>query len=223
MAAKPQPGDARIVESAAAPARGARRRNPRGQGVRLRAEILVGATDLIARLGDAEALTIRALTADLGVTAPSIYRHFADKAALLRAVVEAGFAAFDARLDAAAQGRTDPFDILRARSLAYLAFARDEPGLYRVLFSAASLGPAPLGLGDGAHPGAASFGALVASVQRCLDARPADGRDAFVLAVSLWSWLHGIADLRIGKPEFTWPDPTPMLDDTLARFDLAGP
>lgn len=223
MAGKRQPGDARLVDTAAPAARGPRRRNPRGHGGRLREEILTRATELIARLGDAEALTIRAVTADVGITAPSVYRHYADKAALLRAVVEAGFAAFTARLELAQEGRTDPFDILRSRSMAYLDFARDEPGLYRVLFSATSLGPGPLGLDDGPHPGAASFDALVASIQRCLDARADDGRDAFVVAVSFWSWLHGIADLRIGKPEFPWPDPNPMLDDTLARFDLVGP
>lgn len=174
-------------------------------------------------MGDAEALSIRMLCDAVGVTAPSIYRHFTDKAALLRAVVAAGFKDFSARLDAAEHGAVDPFDALRRRCVAYLRFAATDPGTYRVLFSATSLGPRPLGLLQGPHPGEAALNTLVHTVQQCLDARGARDRDAGVLAVTLWSLLHGMADLRIGKPEVPWPDPVEALDDALRRYELDAP
>jgi AcrR family transcriptional regulator len=200
-----------------------RARNARGEGARLRSEILAEATRMIGQLGDADALSIRALCDAVGVTAPSIYRHFTDKAALLRAVVRAGFEEFSARLDAVELGSVDPFDALRRRALAYLRFAETDPGTYRVLFSAASLGPEPLGLPQGPHPGEAALSALVQTVGRCLDARGDRDRDAGMVAVSLWSLLHGMADLRIGKPELPWNDPVDALDDALRRYELDGP
>ena len=141
---------------------------------------------------------------------------------LLRAVVAKRFDDL-ARLlsDAEAAGR-DPFDALRRRCRAYFAFGREHPGHYRVLFSAAALGPKGIGTyGKTDHPGASSFIALVDSVQRCLDAgaRPGGERDSFFLAIQLWAWMHGLIDLRISKPEMPWPAVGTLLDATL--FDLA--
>ncbi|MDQ3052438.1 MAG: hypothetical protein M3R66_00975, partial [Actinomycetota bacterium] len=51
--------------------------------------------------------------------------------------------------------------------------AKEHPGHYRVLFSAAALGPKGVAThGKTDHPGATSFIALVDAVQRCLDASP---------------------------------------------------
>ncbi len=203
-----------------------RQRNPRGQGSHLRDECIAAASSLLAESGDAGQLSMRAVAGAAGVTPPSIYRHFADRKSLLRAVVEERFRDFDRALDDAAAGGADPFDANRRRCRAYLRFAKDHPGHYRLLFSAYSLGPKSIGTyGKSHHPGAASFVALVDSVQRCLDAggRPAGGQGSFALAVQLWAWLHGLVDLRIGKPEFPWPNTDVMLDATLSALLGDGP
>jgi AcrR family transcriptional regulator len=197
-----------------------RRRNQRGKGALLRNEILDAATRLIGQLGDAEALSIRTLAEEVGVTPPSIYRHFDDKAAILRAVVEQRFAAFAQRMDEAEHGSLSPFAALRRRCEAYLRFADEEPGHYRVLFSAASLGPVHIGVTDRPHPGAPSFLALVESVQRCVSAGARPGGDTTFVAIMLWSTLHGFADLRIGKPEMPWPPPEEVVNDLLRRLHL---
>jgi AcrR family transcriptional regulator len=197
-----------------------RRRNPRGEGDLLRAEILDAATRIIGKIGDAEALSIRTLSEEVGVTPPSIYRHFDDKAAILRAVVEQRFAAFAERMYVAEQGSRSPFTALRRRCEAYLLFADEAPGHYRVLFSAASLGPVHIGVTDRPHPGAPSFLALVESVQRCVAAGARPGGDATFVAVMLWSTLHGFADLRIGKPEMAWPPADKVVRDLLRRLRL---
>lgn len=202
------------------PSRQRRRRNRRGEGDILRAEILESASRLIGQTGDAESLSIRALASDVGVTAPSVYRHFDDKAALLRAIVEERFADFTARMNEAEQRTRSPFVALRRRSDAYLRFAEEQPGHYRVLFSAASLGPVGIGLEGEPHPGAAPFFAQVVCVQRCIEAGARPTGDATFLAMVLWSTLHGFADLRIGKPEMPWPPSRRIVDDTLKRLHL---
>ncbi len=194
-----------------------RRRRPRGEGSRLRNEILEAATQLLTELGDARQLTMRAVAEAVGVTPPSIYLHFSDKASLLEALVERGFRSFDQTLDRAGQGASEPCEVLRARCLAYARFAFDRPGEYRVLFSAVGLGPGPLGTeGKRAHPGAASFFSLVRSVEACLE----DGEPAFLRAVQLWSFLHGLVDLMITKPEFPWPSVDDVVDSALQQLGL---
>lgn len=202
-----------------------RRRNQRGQGARLREELIEAAGRLLAEHGNPEQVSIRAVAATAGVTPPSIYLHFPDRKRLLRAVVAKRFGDF-ARLlsDAEAAGK-DPFDALRRRCRAYFLFAREHPGHYRVLFSAAALGPKGIGTyGKADHPGAASFIALVDAVQRCLDAgaRPDGVRDSYFLAIQLWAWMHGLIDLRISKPEMPWPAVAALLDATLADLRLTG-
>ena len=206
------------------PGRPTRARARRGEGHRLRAELVAAASDLLAELGDPNQLSMRAVAAAVGVTPPSIYRHFDDKQALLVAVLEERWAELHELLGKAAASADDPFDALRRWCLAYLRFAEDRPGHYRVLFSAA----APAGVGDDPehHPGAATFFALVGAVQRCLDAGAcADtARDSWFLALQIWLSGHGLVDLRIGQRfPFPWPPAEAVLDAVLADLGLVAP
>ena len=60
-----------------------RRRNPKGQGEQLHGEILDAAEQLLLETQSVEAVSIRAVADKVGVTPPSIYRHFPDKTHLL--------------------------------------------------------------------------------------------------------------------------------------------
>ena len=55
-----------------------RRRARRGEGERLREEILVAARELLAETNDADAVSVRAVAERVGVSTPSIYLHYAD-------------------------------------------------------------------------------------------------------------------------------------------------
>src|SRR5437899_5757868 len=85
-----------------------RRRAPRGQGERLREEILAAAERLLIQTGDVEAVSIRAVADAVGVTPPSIYLHFADKNELLWAVCERHFTVLDQVMERATAGINDP-------------------------------------------------------------------------------------------------------------------
>ncbi|WP_051298829.1 TetR/AcrR family transcriptional regulator [Arthrobacter castelli] len=198
------------------------RRRKRGTGHELRGVVIRVATDLLARSGDVDALTMRDVAADAGVTAPSVYRHFPDKQALVRAVITERFADFTAVLNQAAEGREHPVARLEAMSRAYVSAGLEQPGHYRVLFSAANAGPAGLGLPEGTgHPGAAAFQVLVDAVAGCLAER-ASSPAAMTLATGLWASLHGIVDLRITKPEMDWPDTELLVDHALGAIRSAA-
>lgn len=198
-------------------------RRRRGTGHELREVVIRVATDLLAQLGDVDALTMRAVATDAGVSAPSVYRHFPDKQSLVAAVVAERFAEFTAVLRAAADAAGEqPVPRLRAMARAYVRTGLAQPGHYRVLFSATHAGPGGLGLPAGTeHPGAGSYRTLVETVTACL---PTGDVPALALATELWASLHGIVDLRITKPELPWPDPDVLIDAALvAVHTAAGP
>ena len=84
-----------------------RERNRRGEGGRLRDDILAGATALLERTGSEEAVTLRAVAREVGISAPSIYSHFPDREAIVDAIVDGAFVDFNAAIEDAANAATD--------------------------------------------------------------------------------------------------------------------
>ena len=196
----------------------ARTRNRRGEGGLLREDLLVTASRMLDELGDAELLSLRGLAAEVGIAAPSIYRHFPDKASLLVAVVERSFVEFDAAMRAARDGGgDDAFGRLRLACHAYLRFGRERPAHYRFLFSG-------LGLPQEApefmrESGRSAFDTLVGMVEDCLATGPGGADlDGFTVATELWAMLHGLVDLPIGNPGFPWASDEAVNDAALARL-----
>ena len=189
----------------------------------MREEILVAAAALLADLGDADALTIRAVAAACSVTSPAVYQHFADKEALLRAILAREFEVFQRRLAEAEAGVQDACAAMRLRCLEYVRFGAEQPGSYRVLFSARDLGPKSLALeAPEPHPGAGVFNDLFVAVERCLLVQRRAASETGFVALQLWTALHGIVDLRITKPEIDWPPADRMVDALLEQLRLSG-
>ncbi|RYF62338.1 MAG: TetR/AcrR family transcriptional regulator, partial [Cytophagaceae bacterium] len=59
-------------ETGTSGSRSTRARNPRGSGARLRGEIVAAAATLIARTGSDQAVTLRSVAREVGISAPSI-------------------------------------------------------------------------------------------------------------------------------------------------------
>jgi AcrR family transcriptional regulator len=201
-----------------------RRRGRRGEGARLRTELIDAAEARLAATGAAELVSLRGVAADVGVTAPAIYRHFPDKEALLHAVVARRFADFRDRLVEAAAGVEDPFEGLRRSGLAYLAFAEEHPAHYRVLFGWQG-GNEALGLAPDdpvGHPGDPAMAVLIVQIERCLASGPG-GRamEASVVAAEAWAMTHGLVDLRACRPGFAWPAPADVVGGWVDRLRTA--
>ena len=184
--------------------RPARPRSPRGEGGRLRGELIEAASDLMAEHGTAEAATLRAVARRAGVSAPSVYIHFADRDALVQAVIARRFHdltdAIEAASDGAAPGAS-PGARLRAGALGYVRYGLDNPGHYRVLFDTPT-GPFTADTEVAAHE---AFGTLVDGIANCQAAGEAPPGDAFAIASTTWPALHGTVMLRIVTRNFPWP------------------
>jgi AcrR family transcriptional regulator len=208
--------------------RTARRANPRGEGDRLRRDLIEATRQVLIERGDPAKVSLRGVAARVGVTAPAIYRHFPDKDTLLLAAAAEQFAAFDRIIQAAANQGTDPFDALARAGRAYLAFGLDHPGPYRVLFGATGTAlKAKQQQPREFKTGKAEFETLVRLVQACIDdtasgSGPRDAAhpepDPFILAVEAWTLLHGLVDLRITRTAFPWPPIDAVFDSWTAKL-----
>lgn len=194
-----------------------RERARRGDGDRLRLEILEAAEWLLARYGHDDAVSIRAVANRVGCTPPAIYLHFADKTALLFEVCERRFADLSAHIEAAVEGIDDPLDRLAAGTAAYVRFGLDHPEHYRILFMQKALLTPDQWL-DLRLSGVSGFDRLVERCQAAIDADLVTVDDPRVMAIALWQLAHGVISLMITKPQWGWPEVDTMLANLLGPY-----
>ncbi|MFI6166156.1 TetR/AcrR family transcriptional regulator [Nocardia sp. NPDC051052] len=187
----------------------ARVRNRRGEGARLRDDIVAAAVELLDETGDEKAVTLRSVARRVGIAAPSIYRHFPDQPTIMLAVVQRAFAELEEHLSAALAGAGDePRDRLFVFCRAYLDFAELHPERYRTMFGGLwmpALGETTLTEADVATLGDATMGMLTEIMQECVRAGESTSTDLSVDAVALWLGLHGLAHQRASTVAFRWP------------------
>lgn len=186
-----------------------RPRSRRGQGDQLRDEILEAAETLLVKTGSEEAVSIRAVADAVGVTPPTIYRHFDDKITLMFEVCSRQFERLHQRLDDVIAAHTEPRDRLIACGRAYVEFGLEHPEHYRIMFMGRSDWTPEL-YADEVTGETGSFTALVRVVEEVVDDLGVD-RDAFEAATMLWTAVHGLTSLLISKPNFPWPPVDQMI------------
>jgi AcrR family transcriptional regulator len=196
-----------------------RKRASRGSGEQLRAEIVAATKDLLAESANSDAVSIRMVADAVGVTPPSIYLHFADKDALIEAVVSDVFAELDAAMLAAGEAVDHPLEKLRAYGLAYVKFAVEHPEHYRLATMercGVSGGPGHLDeiMAD------AAFVHFMGTVQGCMDVGIFAPADPVQVSMQLWAAAHGIASLMIAKPFLPWGDVEAAADPVLCAAAL---
>jgi AcrR family transcriptional regulator len=190
----------------------------RGEGERLRAEILAAAERILVETGDQSALSIRGIADAVGVTPPSIYLHFADRNDLLFAVCEEQFLHLHEAMDRAVEGISDPWERIARRGQAYIDFGLNNPEHYRItMTSRAELTPDRLV--DERLMQTSAFGGVVEDVQAAIDAGAIRASDnAFLVASGLWIVVHGITSLLIAKPDFPWPPVDKLVGHVLGAY-----
>jgi AcrR family transcriptional regulator len=177
------------VRSPTSPADSATRRRPRnarGEGDKLREEILQAMLRLIADESRMRTvpLSLREVAREAGVTAPAIYLHFADKEELSRAAVSTLYEQLLAEMDRAEEisAGHPPDRRLAELAHAYCHFAQNNPTSFRVMFAA--------------HDRHREETARLADRWRSAVARMAETgmrvtQTPEAAAVSVWSAVHG--------------------------------
>jgi AcrR family transcriptional regulator len=196
-----------------------RARARRGEGEKLREEILDAASRLLVETGDEDEVSIRAVADAVGVTPPSIYLHFEDKNELIFAICERYFDELDRLTNEAAAGSDDPIESIVLRGRAYIRFGLDNPEPYRVIFMRKATAT-PLPWQHEKLLSSSAFGHLLQDVTAAIEAGRIEG-DPMLVSVYLWSIVHGITSLLISKPNFPWPDLDRILDQ-VAGSAIAG-
>lgn len=156
----------------------------------IKSRIVAAARALYLERGP-EGVTMRAVADRVGVTATALYRHFADKDALLREVAGEGSRLLGTHLFRALEAPS-PLERLRMTGLAYLEFAAAQPQAYRALFEPGSE--------DESSPVQRQRSAVrcflrdgIREAMEAGDLAPGDVDDT---ALTLWSLLHGLASLH---------------------------
>ena len=191
-----------------------RARARRGEGERLREEIVAATERLLIDTGSVDAVSIRAVADAVGVTPPSIYIHFAHKEDLIFEVCARNFRALDAVIEQATCDECDPLDEVKAIGRAYIAFGLDHPEQYRLLFMTRTITLDPEQMRERIMD-VSGFTRVVSATQRCIDEGAFVPGDAFTIACGLWIGVHGITSLFISKPTFPWPDRDQLVDHVL--------
>lgn len=142
----------------------------------------------------APTLSLRDLAARAGVSKTAPYRHFPDRDALLTALMDHGWKDLHDATARAQEAATDPLSGLRDMGRAYLAFALARPGMYRLLFSGEGKSLATGLVCPDAHN---SYRLLEAQVARCQSAGWRPDANGQILTLSVWSLVHGAADLAL--------------------------
>lgn len=183
-----------VTLTAAAPAPARKPRNAYHHG-NLRQALVDQAVRTI-RTDGVEALTLRDAGAQLRVSRTALYRHFADKQALLVAVATEGFRAFRKELAEAWEGGGRGREGFLAQGRAYIRFAMENPSHYRVMFGGyVAKGECGAELAAESEAGfRVLLDALVElQAQRLVRRDPPQAQAVFV-----WSAVHGAAMLAIG-------------------------
>lgn len=95
---------------------------------------LVEAARIILQRDGADALSLRAIASEVGVSHTAPYSHFKNKKELIRAVIDMGFESLaDAMQEAADDSANAKGSLALTYGAAYLQFAISNPQLYRLM------------------------------------------------------------------------------------------
>jgi AcrR family transcriptional regulator len=174
--------------------------------------LLAAARDVFLEDGP-ERFSLREVARRVGVSAAAVYRHFADKDALLFAACTQGFQVFSSYL-VRALGEPTPLDRLRATGDLYRLFALENPLDYRFIFmsQADKVSPPPpkatttttttkatttKPADASALPQDTTFRFLVDRVRECMQAGILVPGEVERVAVAIWAYSHGVVALRL--------------------------
>lgn len=165
--------------------------------------------------GGLEALSMREVARRAGVTHQAPYHHFGDRAGIVAALVAEGFDDLAGRLARAADpASASGVTWLRASGEAYIGFALDRPGLFRLMFR-----PEQCDLSS--FPAARDAGTRAWSELERMVRAIHPGRPSEPLASLYWAQVHGLAGLLTDGPMgIRHPDRAARLAHARSVLDL---
>ena len=152
-------------------------------------ETLIGIALSLVEAGGADAVTIAAVAQAAGVKGPSLYKHFADRKALLLATEIAVLNELEAMLRRETKGRTAK-QRLRSMATAYRRFALDVPHRYGMIYRR--------DIGENAELAAACLFSARPLFEE-LEAAGIKPKDVLAISRTLVAFLHGFVSMEIAQ------------------------
>lgn len=151
------------------------------------ARILEHAEAMIEQHG-AEQMSLHQLAAELGVKTPSLYRYYAGKGDLLRAVnLRTVERLIEAMKSAAEQASGSDDEKVVQMGIAYRRFAQGQPNAYALAFGAAEAA---------SRPDPAAMAGLAEEIQAVIT--PVSGEEGSLTALrGLWALVHGFVMIEL--------------------------
>ena len=162
-------------------------RAPRRDASEAREAVLDCAAGIVDRVGH-QGLTIRAVAAESGLTAPALYELFGDKAGLMNALVHRVSTSLVERVRAL-ENPGDPLDYVRLVLRELVRFGRETPNRYQLVEALFSF--------EGEH------GLRRPLLELFDDGRIAD-HEIETIRQSLWTLLHGLISMPAMRPDVAW-------------------
>jgi len=151
---------------------------------------LVDAAQRVLERDGPQALSLRAVAREAGVSPAAPYHHFKDKNDLMNALAEEGFHGLGDALKT--EFDLDPDHHLGAMGLAYVKFARANPALYRVMYDCARNEDA---MPSKTHDKKDGGFHLVREAMIRAGADPADEVGLELACIASWCTAHGVAEM----------------------------
>jgi AcrR family transcriptional regulator len=171
----------------------------------LRTLIIDAARELFVEKG-VEAVTMREIAKRIGYSATSIYLHFADKEAVLKAICDTDFLTL-AQAQTHILQMADPVERMLALGKGYAEFAISHPNHYRLMFMTAHM---PVGQENSSlqqnnaeQDAYFQLKMVVTAVYEAKRFRP-ELTDLDLIAQTIWAGMHGVCALHINMSQDTW-------------------
>ena len=153
--------------------------------IKVTREDIVEAAVALTREGSLSALSARTVAARLGCSTQPIFSNFPGMDALLKAVLTRAYEIYAARIyQAMDEGR---YPAYKASGMAYIAFAVEEPQLFRLIFMRDRRGEEINDMTDEAET----------IIMMIMNATGLSRKDAGQLHGDMWIFVHGLAAMYV--------------------------
>ena len=161
-------------------------------GKDMRERIAEAALAILEREG-AQAVSMRRIAQEVGVTPMAIYHHYANREALLQALVYREFDQLNARVARDAMPLGEPGDFIRSADT-FVAYALERPHMFDYIYSAQR--PRPVRYPEDVRAGKSGpLTRLADQVSAAMARGELRQGDAWEVALQFWAHAHGYLTL----------------------------